>query len=285
MNPYDILDISDNDKYDDVKLKYYRKISQEYYNDKDKVIELMNAWRYYKWNIHDTEKTNEEIITGFNQYYNKELEIPSLYELLDNSPFDLLGVTIDTPLKEAKKKFYELALVMHPDKGGRKEDMDVLYDSWKYVETQINYNNTNRTIDLETLEKEFKEFCLNQEKEKCPDFAKLFETNPFTEVFNQEFEKTHYQTKFDAGGYQHLYNESDDLISLNQIIKYNGIESRYNGNQQSINDETVDDYSNGNCYDYCMAYSKNEFNEDEILKQKEIDNKEIYERIENDINV
>lgn len=281
MNPYEILKINESKTYDEVKCYFYKVISRDYYTDKENVILLLNSWKYYKYHIFGSVKTKEELEKEFQEYFNNNIEIPSLYELVDDNGFDLLGVTIETPIKEAKKRFYELALLIHPDKGGNKEDMDVLYRAWKYVEHYLEMNDKKRIIDLEKMDKEFKTFCLEQEDKELPKFSELFENNPFTEIFNIEFEKTYTKPLFESGGYGHLYNEPDNLPSLlDVIVPYNGVKNIDGMRDNLIKSQIQTDYSDDKyCYDYYLAFVKNEMNSSNILLEKEINDKSIYERI------
>lgn len=79
-------------------------------------------------------------------------------ETLD--PFALLGVTIESTPEEAKAAFRAIALIVHPDKGGRADDMKMLMKSYKFVMKQLNLVNRSNTVD--DLEKEFADFCKSQ---------------------------------------------------------------------------------------------------------------------------
>jgi hypothetical protein len=276
MNPYEILDINENSLFDDVKQTFYKKSSSVYYSDKKELIKLINAWKYYKSHIFGSNKLKEELINNFENYYNEDIEIPSIYELVEDNAFDIFGITMDTPLKEAKKKYYELALLTHPDKGGRKEDMTVLHGMWKYIEMYLN-TNLNRTVDLEFLDKEFKDFCKKQEEEELPAFSKLFEENPFTEIFNKEFETTYEKPLFEQGGYGYLYDEPDDLPSLCNVNKEIVFSGNYKYNL--INSEIPDNYSEKDCYDYYLAYLSNKLDTSNILKNKQNNDMIIYDRM------
>ena len=63
------------------------------------------------------------------------------------NPYDFLGVTINSSIKELKKKYFELALICHPDKGGNSNDMDILNKAYLYILEQINNCNNNITYE------------------------------------------------------------------------------------------------------------------------------------------
>ena len=42
------------------------------------------------------------------------------------NPYELLGVNINSCLKEVRKSYYNFAKICHPDKGGDKKDMYIV---------------------------------------------------------------------------------------------------------------------------------------------------------------
>jgi hypothetical protein len=52
-------------------------------------------------------------------------------------PYELLGVTYQTPLRDVRKRYYELAQLCHPDKGGTTGDMIALHEAYKWIEAQL----------------------------------------------------------------------------------------------------------------------------------------------------
>lgn len=103
------------------------------------------------------------------------------------NPYELLGVTIDTNKDELKRRYYELSLIMHPDKGGSDEDMRSLHAAYKFVLNEI--SNIDRETTVEQLEKEFKEFCSAQEN-AIPKFQDIFADAFDLPKFNEYFEAT-----------------------------------------------------------------------------------------------
>ena len=53
------------------------------------------------------------------------------------NPYQLLGVTINSSLKELKKAYYNMSLLCHPDKGGSNKDMIVVHTAYLYIKTQL----------------------------------------------------------------------------------------------------------------------------------------------------
>ena len=78
-------------------------------------------------------------------------------------PYQLLGLTIESTPAEARAAFRDLALIVHPDKGGRSADMKVLLDAYRYVLAQLVA--VNRTTTVEDLEVEFAAFCEAQRED------------------------------------------------------------------------------------------------------------------------
>ena len=77
------------------------------------------------------------------------------------NPYELLGVSPTSTINTLKKKYYTLALICHPDKGGNKDDMIIIKNAYEYIKPQLE-NNTDTTY--EQLEEEFQKFC---DEQKC----------------------------------------------------------------------------------------------------------------------
>ena len=70
-------------------------------------------------------------------------------------PYDLLGVTRETPLKEVKDAYYRFARLVHPDKGGSREQMQVVIDAYEsIVKTiqQLAIQETRSTKDIPSFD-------------------------------------------------------------------------------------------------------------------------------------
>lgn len=119
------------------------------------------------------------------------------------NPFELLGINEKSTLKEAKKSYYNLALIVHPDCGGHEESMKVLSNAYSFVEEQIkNKRDVSKNIGKE-LELEFKEYCngLNSLIPKLGDLYDLAEMQEniremdsrnyeaYNKKFNKQFEQ------------------------------------------------------------------------------------------------
>ena len=105
------------------------------------------------------------------------------------NPFDLLGVTTETNLKDVRRAYYKLSLICHPDKGGAKEDMIMLHNAYNYVKRQIEFSEEVDT--LENIEEDFKNFFENN-KIEIPPFYQLWERSEeaeFLREFNKNFEE------------------------------------------------------------------------------------------------
>lgn len=130
------------------------------------------------------------------------------------NPFDLLGVTIDSTPLEARSAFRELALMAHPDKGGRAEDMTVLLNAYAYVTKQL--ENVNRTKTVEDLDREFKAFCASQTEGvdlRPPWLKALLKEGGFdVDQYNAMFEKTARQR--DDPDENERGGKLDDVIDL-----------------------------------------------------------------------
>jgi len=103
------------------------------------------------------------------------------------NPYQLLGVTIYSNLNELRQNYYKLALLCHPDKGGDKNDMIMLHNSYLYIKNQLEYSNTE---PVEDIEYDFKDFFL-ENKEQIPSYYEIWKNSDeckSLEKFNQQFE-------------------------------------------------------------------------------------------------
>jgi hypothetical protein len=103
-------------------------------------------------------------------------------------PYNLLGITHMATIKEVKTAYYNMCLLLHPDRGGTNEDMAVLQNAYEYVYEQIS-KAISSPPSLEKLESDFKAFCLNQEQLPPPSFRDIFDDIVFdTKEFNAQFD-------------------------------------------------------------------------------------------------
>lgn len=105
------------------------------------------------------------------------------------NPYKLLGVTIESTQREVRKSYYGLSLMCHPDKGGSKEDMNIIHNAYLYVKKQIDFSDGKEK--LEDIEDDFKNF-FEKNKIEVPSFYKIWERSEeaeFLREFNKEFNK------------------------------------------------------------------------------------------------
>jgi len=91
------------------------------------------------------------------------------YNLIN--PYNLLGVTINSSIKDIRKSYYKLSLICHPDKGGNKDDMNIIHNAYLYVINQIKFSEEKDT--LENIENDFKNFY-NINKSDLPPFYEIW---------------------------------------------------------------------------------------------------------------
>ena len=103
------------------------------------------------------------------------------------NPYNLLGVTPSSKLNDAKKSYYNWALMCHPDKGGSEEEMIIVKNAYEYIKKQLTFVETKDGNTYEKLEEDFEKFCLEQES-RPPPFSVIYEeTNDWIKDFNKEF--------------------------------------------------------------------------------------------------
>lgn len=100
------------------------------------------------------------------------------------NPFDLLGVTPHATCQEVRKRYYALACLCHPDRGGTNEQMQTLHNAYQFVIRQVALN---RTVTYEALEADFADFCASQTAKPPPFsdiYAEAFNLPRFNELFD-----------------------------------------------------------------------------------------------------
>ena len=140
------------------------------------------------------------------------------------NPYHLFGLTTDSSLSDLKKSYYELSLICHPDRGGDKDQMVTVHNSYLYLKEQLsNHNHEDLSETYQNLELQFQEFCQQQNKE-LPEFCTIYEeNNDFIQKFNSQFEQRHQHLEQDQSGpfqsgYSTLMEPSDNQI--NNIPEY-----------------------------------------------------------------
>ena len=103
------------------------------------------------------------------------------------NPYDLLGVTFTSTCQEVKRRYYALACLCHPDRGGTTEQMQAVHHAFEYVMRQVALN---KEIKYEQLEADFEEFCTAQTA-KPPTFY---------DIHNNTFELDKFHACFDQSG-------------------------------------------------------------------------------------
>lgn len=135
------------------------------------------------------------------------------------NPYELLGVTIDTPKDDIKKIYFQLSLLAHPDKGGNTDDMITLKKAYDFVMREI--KNINTSITVEDLEATFKDFCKTQEN-NVPLFQDIYAEAFNVEKFNDYFdrhnndlqistEKIESSGNFLSGGYGDMMDSNNNF--------------------------------------------------------------------------
>jgi len=107
------------------------------------------------------------------------------------NPFLLLGLDVhdkNVNLSKVKKTYHQLALLTHPDKGGNKVDFMIIHQAYQYVLEQV--AQTKEMIDMDILEEDFKNFCLEHKIEELPSLLDIRdETALFNKKFNEQWEE------------------------------------------------------------------------------------------------
>jgi len=133
------------------------------------------------------------------------------------NPYELFGLDPQkTTLKDLKKRYYELALMVHPDKTNNPDgsEMHTVYMAYKYCEHEILHTQSkeNENPSVDDLEKRFKDFCTSQE-EQPPSFRDIIEDVLEMKSFHETFQNTKdgYKASYTGG-----YGNEMDATSLKE---------------------------------------------------------------------
>ena len=120
------------------------------------------------------------------------------------NPFELLGIDEKSTIKDARKAYYKLALIIHPDCGGNEESMKILVNAYGFVEEQLR-NKSDISGDADefgkSLEEKFKEYN-ERVKAEMPQIRDLFD------MANDEQRKDAKKRNFQV--YNHIFNKEFD---------------------------------------------------------------------------
>jgi len=188
-------------------------------------------------------------------------------------PYELLGVSYKDNREEVKVSFKRLALVCHPDKGGSKEEMDVLYGAYRYVLHQIEFGEHGRTMEEE--EERFKEFMDEQVRESIPSLFEIM-TDEANKKFNEAWDENE-EEKMPMcypSNYEDKMEEPE--VFSREVIRYKepkSLDELVMGEVMDLKVKDVKDFTGGGGADYGLAHSKpdeiNEFEEKNVMDEFE----------------
>lgn len=189
-------------------------------------------------------------------------------------PYELLGVTIYSTLKEVKTSFYNLSLILHPDRGGTCEEMIVLQSSYDWIKNQL--------TNVENNKKDYQELLESYSSSNIKTFSEIFDEIVFDTVkFNQDFEK---ESKMVIDGYSEYNDEEYKEFNETDIVCVYSDPNPIETLPISINVKKIEDYSLDKpimMMDYKQAFMvkpnfsdtyvkvPNERTFDEIVKERE----------------
>ena len=206
------------------------------------------------------------------------------------NPYELLGIDEKSTIKDARKAYYQLALLVHPDCGGDEDSMKVLVNAYGFVEEQLR-NKRDISGDADefgkSLEEDFKEYN-DRVKAEMPQIRDLFDManeeqrkdakkrnfQVYNHIFNKEFEeecKDDFPNPFDDG-----YGELMDVGPHDESIPTTSTKNKFTqeiqiykephvlpdtyGSNFRYDIKSIDDYSNyeEKEYDYKKAHTEKE---------------------------
>lgn len=101
-------------------------------------------------------------------------------------PYALLGVSVHSTCQEVRRRYYELACICHPDRGGTSDQMRTLHNAYQFVSRG---NALNSSSTMEDLQRQFDAFCAAQDEE-APTFI---------DIHSDTHELANFHSAFEAG--------------------------------------------------------------------------------------
>ena len=166
------------------------------------------------------------------------------------NPYKLLKIDPYNPnMRDLKKNFRSLTLICHPDKGGSEESMRTLHNAYKYIKSQFENCQTDKTYA--DLENEFYSFCKKQELRTNPIRYSKSKKN-----FNTDFEKKK-STGFSSfnKGYGGLMGKSE-YASGKLTYDDNNLRSKISHTFMNVDNESLTLYKEPESYQ--QSYGRHE---------------------------
>lgn len=114
------------------------------------------------------------------------------------NPYALLGVSVHSTCQEVRRRYYDLACICHPDRGGTADQMRTLHNAYQFV---ARGNALTGKASLEDLQTQFDEFCTAQH-EAPPAFIDIHADEHQRTNFHAAFEASaEIDSAFAPGGY------------------------------------------------------------------------------------
>ena len=163
------------------------------------------------------------------------------------NPYELLGININSSISDLKKNYYNLSLIVHPDKGGNNKDFQIIHSAYNYIKNQL-INKKNKETTYEKLEQEFEDFLKTQKDTYTPFYEIYKETNDWLNEFNKQFENTKIEEiNIFNKGYGEFMEESNSKLNEYKEIEENIPKQKFN-NEIIIYDKP--DYLPNNIINY-----------------------------------
>jgi len=126
------------------------------------------------------------------------------------NPYQLLGLDYNTCTEQdVRRAFRGLALLAHPDKGGRADDMRVIQTAYAWIMQQLSIVKEKGTETFEEKETSFKEFLESQQEIKIMPLNDVMANSiGFTEAMFETYFLKHCQHYHDARPFVRAYVES-----------------------------------------------------------------------------
>lgn len=197
------------------------------------------------------------------------------------NPYELLGVTPTSSLKDIKTAYHTISLLCHPDKGGDARDMKAVHAAYKFVRDHL--HETDKTI--QDFVNEFSEFCnIDQIDSDTITWANIYKEcwdisidQTQTEFDHNAFENNTTESAVvnnlflpcanlegygkymsdDLEGHSELeFNDEKSIVHYSEPLNIDYLKNRYNNNNEYLVN-LLDDYGGyASMFDYRKAFCK-----------------------------
>lgn len=144
---------------------------------------------------------------------------------IDLDPYLLFGLEQDFTKKDLQLAYYELALLVHPDKGGSKEEMQTVQKAYKILKKGFELKEKDKSLE-EYTDEIYENDLKDIDSLTIPSFMEIYEEahDKFIQKFNESFDVS--EGLLASPGYDKFMvkSETEELhdFPTREIVAYDG---------------------------------------------------------------